>query len=92
MGILIWLLVGIAGGWLTCRLTRRLSARDYALNIVVGIVGAVIAGFATNLVIFRPVFDLNLQSAFVSVLGAGLFLIVFIAIRRDTAEITDRGL
>ena len=26
MGILIWLLIGIAGGWLTCRLTRRVSS------------------------------------------------------------------
>lgn len=86
MGILIWLAIGITGGWLACRLTRRTRPRDYVLNILVGIIGAVVSGFATNLVIFRPVFDANLQSAMVSIFGAGLFLIVFTAIRREPED------
>jgi uncharacterized membrane protein YeaQ/YmgE (transglycosylase-associated protein family) len=83
---LIWLLIGIVGGWLACRLTRRVLSRDYVLNILVGVIGAVVAGFVTNLVIFRPVFDPNLQSAIVSAFGAALFLIVFNAIRREPDE------
>ena len=64
--------------------------RDYVLNILVGIIGAVVAGFATNLVIFRPVFSANLQSAIVSAFGAALFLVVFTAIRREPDEIEVR--
>lgn len=74
MGIVIWLIIGVIAGWVACRLTRRVQSRDYVLNILVGITGAAVAGFATNLVIFRPVFDPNLQSAIVSVFGASLFL------------------
>ena len=87
MGLLIWLVVGTVAGWVACRLTRRVHSRDYVLNILVGVIGAIIAGFATNLVIFRPVFNANLQSAIVSAFGASLFLIVFTAIRRDPDEI-----
>jgi uncharacterized membrane protein YeaQ/YmgE (transglycosylase-associated protein family) len=83
MGIVIWIIIGVVGGWLACRLTRRRQFRDYLWNIVVGIIGAIAGGFATNLVIFRPPFDPNLQSTLISVFGAALFLIVFNAIRRE---------
>lgn len=82
MGIIVWILVGVVGGWLSCRLSGRQSAGDYALNIAVGIVGAVAAGFITNLVIFRPVFSANLQNGLVSVFGAALFLILANLLRR----------
>jgi uncharacterized membrane protein YeaQ/YmgE (transglycosylase-associated protein family) len=88
MGILIWIIIGVVGGLLACRLTRRRHSRDYVWNILVGIIGAFAGGFATNLVIFRPPFDPNLQSTIISVFGAALFLIIFNAIRREPEDST----
>lgn len=82
MGVLSWVIVGVIAGWVTCRLTRRLAAVDYALNIALGILGAAVGGFMTNLVVFRPPFELNLQSLIVAELAAIVFLMTFNAIRR----------
>ena len=81
-GVVVWILIGAVGGWLSCRLSGRKTAADYALNIAAGIVGAVVAGFVTNLVILRPVLSANLQNGLVAVLGAALFLILANLLRR----------
>ncbi|MBK7219723.1 MAG: GlsB/YeaQ/YmgE family stress response membrane protein [Candidatus Promineofilum sp.] len=82
MGIVVWILIGVIGGWLSGRLTGRKATGDYALNIAVGIVGAIAAGFITNLVIFHPVLSANWQNGLVAVLGAALFLVVANLLRR----------
>ncbi|ETC84306.1 transglycosylase associated protein [Xanthomonas hortorum pv. carotae str. M081] len=45
MGIIIWLIVGGIVGWLASIIMRRDAQQGIILNIVVGIVGALIAGF-----------------------------------------------
>lgn len=45
MGIIIWLIVGGVCGWLASIIMRRDGQQGIILNIVVGIVGAAIAGF-----------------------------------------------
>ena len=45
MGIIIWLIVGGIVGWLASLIMRRDAQQGIILNIVVGIVGALIAGF-----------------------------------------------
>lgn len=45
MGILIWLIVGGICGWLASMIMRTDGQQGIILNIVVGIVGAAIAGF-----------------------------------------------
>ena len=45
MGIIIWLIVGGIVGWLASLIMRTDAQQGILLNIVVGIVGAVIAGF-----------------------------------------------
>lgn len=45
MGIIIWLIVGGICGWLASIIMRRDGQQGIFLNIVVGIVGAAIAGF-----------------------------------------------
>ena len=44
MGIIIWLVVGGICGWLASLIMRTDAQQGIILNIVVGIVGAVIAG------------------------------------------------
>ncbi|AAW77806.1 transglycosylase associated protein [Xanthomonas oryzae pv. oryzae KACC 10331] len=45
MGIIIWLIVGGIVGWLASIIMRRNAQQGIVLNVVVGIVGALIAGF-----------------------------------------------
>lgn len=45
MGIIIWLVVGGVVGWIASLLMKRDAQQGILLNIVVGIVGAAIAGF-----------------------------------------------
>ena len=51
MGIIIWLIVGGVCGWLASLIMRTDAQQGIILNIVVGIVGAVIAGllFGVNM-------------------------------------------
>ena len=45
MGIIIWLIVGGIVGWLASIIMRRDAQQGIIMNIVVGIVGALIAGW-----------------------------------------------
>ena len=45
MGIIIWLIIGGIVGWLASIIMKRDGQQGILLNIIVGIVGALIAGF-----------------------------------------------
>lgn len=76
MGIIIWLIVGGLCGWLASLLMKRDAQQGIILNIVVGIVGAMIGGF-----LFGPMLGagsindgVTAMSMVVSVLGAVVLL------------------
>jgi uncharacterized membrane protein YeaQ/YmgE (transglycosylase-associated protein family) len=75
MGIISWIVIGILAGVFACTLTRRTTSRDFLVNIIVGLVGAVLGGFASNLVTFQPPLDFNFSSALVASFGALVFLV-----------------
>ena len=80
-GMLLWILIGVIGGVVTSGITRRTTPKDYTINIIVGIVGAVLGGFTANLVTRNPVFGIYLASFFVAVLGMLVFLAVANAVQ-----------
>ena len=45
MGIIIWLIVGGVVGWLASIIMRTDAQQGILLNVIVGIVGALLAGF-----------------------------------------------
>ena len=45
MGIIIWLIIGGIVGWLASIIMKRDGQQGILLNIIVGIVGAVLAGW-----------------------------------------------
>jgi uncharacterized membrane protein YeaQ/YmgE (transglycosylase-associated protein family) len=81
-GMLLWILIGVIGGVAASAITRHTTPKDYAINIIVGIVGAVLGGFTANLVTRNPVFGIYLASFFVSILGMLVFLAVGNAMQR----------
>jgi uncharacterized membrane protein YeaQ/YmgE (transglycosylase-associated protein family) len=82
MNLLACIIVGIIAGWLAERIMRR----DHSLmmNLLVGIVGAMIGGFLTT-TLFGLRYDegLNLPSLAVATLGAVILLAIFGARRHS---------
>jgi uncharacterized membrane protein YeaQ/YmgE (transglycosylase-associated protein family) len=82
MNILACIIVGIIAGWLAERIMRR----DHGLlvNLIVGIVGALIGGFLTSTVLgLRYDEGFNLPSIAVATLGAVILLSIFGGGRRS---------
>ena len=85
MGIIIWLIVGGVVGWLASLIMRTDAQQGIVMNIVVGIVGAVIAGL-----IFGGGRSLNngvsIETFLYSLLGAIVLLAIVNLIRRGTVR------
>jgi uncharacterized membrane protein YeaQ/YmgE (transglycosylase-associated protein family) len=85
MGFIVWLIVGGIVGWLASLIMRTDAQQGIILNIVVGIVGAVIAGliFGHGNINNSP---LDLTSILWSLLGAVVLLAIVNLIRRGTVR------
>jgi uncharacterized membrane protein YeaQ/YmgE (transglycosylase-associated protein family) len=85
MGIIVWLVVGGIIGWLASIIMRTDAQQGILLNIVVGIVGAFIAG-----VIFSGGSinndGLSVYSFLVSLLGAVVLLAIVNLFRRGSVR------
>ena len=69
MGVLSWIVLGLVAGWLASQFMRG----GYGLigDIVLGIVGAIVGGFVSGLLLGRDmVTGFNLESVVVAFLGA----------------------
>lgn len=81
MGFIIWLIVGGICGWLASIVMRTDGQQGIFLNIIVGIVGAALAGF-----LLGGAASLNngltIQSFLYSLLGAIVLLAIVNLVRR----------
>jgi uncharacterized membrane protein YeaQ/YmgE (transglycosylase-associated protein family) len=78
MGIILWIVFGGIVGWLASILMK--TRGGILLDIVVGIIGAVIGGFVMSLVGGAGVFGFNLYSFMVALLGAVILLAIVKAV------------
>ena len=85
MGFIVWLIVGGIIGWLASLIMRTDAQQGIILNIVVGIVGAVIAGliFGGGSINDTP---LDLTNILWSLLGAVILLAIVNLIRRGSVR------
>jgi len=81
MSILAWILLGLIAGFIGSKIVNK-SGEGVILDILLGIVGAVIGGWLFNTFGAAGVSGLNLYSLFVAVIGSIIFLVVYHAIRR----------
>ena len=89
MGLLIVLIVGGIIGWLASIVMRTDGQQGIFLNVVVGIVGALLAGFLlTPILGGAPITSgaLDLRSLLVSFLGAVVLLAIVNLFRRGTVR------
>ena len=89
MNIIIWLIVGGVLGWLASTVMKTDGQQGIFLNVVVGIIGAMIGGW-----VLSPLFgvatinqdNFSLPGLLVSFLGATILLAIVNLIRRGTAR------
>ena len=84
MGIIIWLIVGGVVGWLASIIMRTDGQQGILLNIIVGIVGAFLAGLILGKGNINQ--GLTLESFLWSLLGAVVLLAVVNLIRRGSVR------
>ncbi|MBX3080144.1 MAG: GlsB/YeaQ/YmgE family stress response membrane protein [Anaerolineae bacterium] len=76
MGWLAWLIIGALAGWLASIAMKTNREQGLLLDIVVGIVGAMIGGFVFNALGIGGVTGFNIWSLFVSFIGAVILLAI----------------
>jgi uncharacterized membrane protein YeaQ/YmgE (transglycosylase-associated protein family) len=89
MNLIIWLVVGGVIGWIASLMMKTDGQQGIFLNVIVGVVGAILAGwFISPLVGVGTINQDNfsLPSLLVSLVGAILLLAIVNLIRRGTAR------
>lgn len=85
INLIIWLVVGGLIGWLASVLMRTDAQQGMLLNVVVGIVGAALAGFIISPLLGIPTINQNAFSfgaLLVSLVGAVILLAIVNLFRR----------
>lgn len=70
MGIILWIIFGALAGWIASIIMKTDSNQGTLMDIVMGIVGAVVGGFLLGLVGQSGVDGFNLYSLLVAIFGA----------------------
>jgi uncharacterized membrane protein YeaQ/YmgE (transglycosylase-associated protein family) len=84
MSIISWIVLGLIAGFIGSKLVNK-GGEGFLLDIVLGIVGAVVGGWLFSLFGMHGVTGLNVYSLIVAVVGAVVFLLVYHVIRRRAA-------
>jgi uncharacterized membrane protein YeaQ/YmgE (transglycosylase-associated protein family) len=81
VSIIAWIVLGLIAGFIASRIVNK-AGEGALLDIVLGIVGAVVGGWLFNAFGMGGVSGLNVYSLLVAVVGAVVFLVVYHALRR----------
>jgi len=82
MGIILWIIFGGLVGWVASLIMKTDAQQGIILNIVVGIVGAVLGGWIMGGLGEPGVGGFSLYSFLVALLGAIVLIFLVKAIRR----------
>jgi len=81
MSILAWLVLGLIAGFLGSKIVNK-TGEGVLLDIVLGIIGAVVGGWLFTRFGASGVTGLNLYSILVAVVGSVVVLVLYHAVRR----------
>jgi len=85
MSILAWIVVGIIGGFIGSLIVNK-SGQGLVGDLFLGVIGAVVGGWAFNLFGHSGVTGINLYSMIVSAAGAIVVLVAYHALRGTRAR------
>ena len=75
MNILFWIILGGIAGWITSKI-MKIGSENWIKNVFLGIVGAMVGGFAMNFMGMAGITGFNMYSLLVAVAGSVLTLYV----------------
>ena len=81
MGWIAWIVLGLVAGFIGSKIVNK-SGEGMLLDIILGIIGAVVGGWLFSMFGAHGVTGLNIYSLVVAVIGAVVVLVVYHAIRR----------
>jgi uncharacterized membrane protein YeaQ/YmgE (transglycosylase-associated protein family) len=84
MGIIAWLILGLIAGFIGSKLVNKQGAGMW-MDMVLGIVGAVVGGFVAHLAGFSGITGFDLYSILIAVVGSVLVLVAYHALSRRPA-------
>ena len=85
MSIIAWIILGLIAGFIGSKIVNK-SGDGIIVDLLLGIVGAVVGGFLFRLFGAHGVTGLNLYSLLVAVIGAIVFLLIYHALFRRRAS------
>jgi uncharacterized membrane protein YeaQ/YmgE (transglycosylase-associated protein family) len=81
MSFLAWIVLGLIAGFIGSKIVNK-RGDGLILDIILGIVGAVVGGWVFGLFGMAGASGVNLYSLLVAVVGSVLVLVIYHAIRR----------
>ena len=81
MTLLAWIGLGLIAGFIGSKIVNR-TGEGILLDIILGVVGAVVGGWLFGMFGHAGVTGLNLYSILVAVVGSIVFLVIYHAVRR----------
>jgi len=81
MSVLAWVVLGLIAGFIGSKLVNK-RGEGMFLDIVLGVIGAVVGGWVFHFFGAAGVTGLNIYSLIVAVIGAVLVLVLYHALRR----------
>ncbi len=84
MGFIAWLILGLIAGFIGSKIVNK-RGEGLLLDIILGIVGAVVGGWVFSMFGAQGVNGLNLYSLVVAVIGSILVLVIYHALFRRSA-------
>lgn len=81
MSIIAWIILGLIAGFIASKIVNR-QGEGILLDILLGIVGAIVGGWIMAVLGGHGVTGFNLYSILVSIGGAVVVLVIFHALRR----------
>jgi uncharacterized membrane protein YeaQ/YmgE (transglycosylase-associated protein family) len=80
MSILAWIILGLIAGFLASKIVNK-AGEGIVMDILLGIVGAIVGGYVFSMLGAAGVSGFNLYSLIVAVIGSIVFLVIYHAIR-----------
>jgi len=81
MSILGWIVLGLIAGFIASKIVKN-AGEGLVMDIVLGIVGALVGGWLFSMIGQAGITGFNLYSMFVAILGATVLLVIYHALRQ----------
>lgn len=86
MSIIAWIVLGLIAGFIASKIVNK-SGEGLVMDIVLGIIGAVVGGWLFSAFGMSGVSGINIYSLLVAVIGAVVVLFIYHAITRGKSRL-----